>query len=147
MLLDVWDSTSLAGQERVIGRRKHSGAPIGGRNEHDPPVLDDHAVREPKIPVDAHIRLAAPQTNGGVKLLRRSYSFADGVDDAGHQDAGLVFICFQRDPRHQFVPLQRKLAGQDALNRHILHTGSAVFACPPGVQPGGFIADGLFRQT
>ena len=39
-------------------------------------------------------------TNGGVAILRRGYSFTDGLDDRlGQLDAGLFFIAFQRDPR------------------------------------------------
>lgn len=32
--------------------------------------------------------------------------------------------------------MQRALAAQDALNEYIEHTGSALFACPPGVAEG-----------
>ena len=62
---------------------------------------DGHRV----IPVDAHIRLAAPAENAGQRILRRGYSFTDGVARTlGELDAGLFFICFQRDPERQFVP-------------------------------------------
>jgi len=57
----------------------------------------------------------------------------------GQLDAGLFFLAYQRDPRRQFVPLQRRLSRTDALNEYITHTGSAVFACPPGVGPGDYI--------
>jgi deferrochelatase/peroxidase EfeB len=43
----------------------------------------------------------------------------------------------------QFVKLQTALAG-DALNEYIHHTGSAVFACPPGLRPGQHWGDALF---
>jgi deferrochelatase/peroxidase EfeB len=49
----------------------------------------------------------------------------------------LFFIAFQRDPEKQFVAIQRRLAANDALNEYILHTGSALFAVPPGVQRRG----------
>ena len=39
--------------------------------------------------------------------------------------------------------LQQALAG-DALNEYIQHTGSAVFACPPGLRPGQHWGDTLF---
>lgn len=145
ILFDVWDATSLEGQEEVIGREKLSGAPLGGQNEYDPVNLDGREGGEPTIPTDAHIRLSSPESNGGQRILRRGYSFSEPAEpDSGQIDAGLFFICFQRDPQRQFIPLQRRLSASDALNRHILHTASAIFACPPGVKPGGFIGEGLF---
>jgi len=35
------------------------------------------------IPADAHIRLAAHENNGGLRILRRGYSFTDGIDATG----------------------------------------------------------------
>ncbi|HVW34095.1 MAG TPA: deferrochelatase/peroxidase EfeB, partial [Acidimicrobiia bacterium] len=62
----------------------------------------------------------------------------------GQLDAGLFFLAYQRDPRRQFVPLQRRLA-TDALNEYIQHVGSALFAIPPGVTgPGQAIGRALF---
>jgi deferrochelatase/peroxidase EfeB len=145
ILLDVWDATSLDGQERTIGREKQSGAPLGERGEYDPVDLGAREGGQPVIPAHAHIRLSSPQRNGGQRILRRGYSYSEPPEPASGQiDAGLFFISFQRDPQRQFVPIQRQLAEADALNRHIQHTASAVFACPPGVKPGGFIGEGLF---
>lgn len=145
ILLDVWDATSLEGQERAIGREKVSGAPIGEEDEFDPVDLEARDSGEATIPTDAHIRLSSPESNDGERILRRGYSFSEPPEPgSGQIDAGLFFICFQRDPQRQFVPIQQRLAESDALNRHIQHTASAVFACPPGVKPGGFIGDALF---
>jgi deferrochelatase/peroxidase EfeB len=144
MLLDVWDETSLEGQERAIGREKVSGAPLGSTNEHDRVDLDAREAGQLVVPADAHIRLSSPEANRGTRILRRGYSFSEPLEPgSGQIDAGLFFISFQRDPE-QFVLIQRRLAASDALNRHILHTGSAVFACPPGTRRGGFIGEGLF---
>lgn len=144
MLLDVWDETSLEGQERAIGREKVSGAPLGSAQEHDPVDLNAREGTLPVIPADAHIRLSAPEANRRTRILRRGYSFSEPLEPgSGQIDAGLFFISFQRDPE-QFASIQRRLAASDALNRHILHTGSAVFACPPGTRPGGFVGEGLF---
>jgi deferrochelatase/peroxidase EfeB len=144
MLFDVWDATSLEGQERVFGREKLSGAPLGGRGEYEPVDLQSESGGEPVIPIDAHIRIASPEDNRGQRILRRGYSFSEPAETgSGQLDAGLFFICFQRDPG-QFISIQRRLSESDALNRHTLHTTGALFACPPGVQPGGFIGEGLF---
>lgn len=138
MLIESWDTDYLADQEAVIGRFKNSGAPLTGTHEFDTVRL--HAIKQgkPVIGVNAHIRLAAPDSNGGHKLLRRGYSYTDGIDsDTGLLDAGLFFIAFQQDPRTQFVPIQRKLGSHDALNEYIRHTGSALFAVPPGLTGAG----------
>jgi deferrochelatase/peroxidase EfeB len=50
------------------------------------------------LPADAHVALAHPDANGGVRILRRGYSYVDGSDGFGHLDAGLFFIAFCRDP-------------------------------------------------
>ena len=48
---------------------------------------------------------------------------------------GLFFIAFMKNPS-QFITLQQRLGTHDALNEYIKHTGSAIFACPGGWQPG-----------
>jgi deferrochelatase/peroxidase EfeB len=136
MLIEVWDRASLDDQERTIGRQKESGAPFGRPDEFD-------RVELARTPVDAHIRLAAPAENGGRRILRRGYSFTDGMDtELGQLDAGLFFVSFQNDPS-VFVEIQRRLAGVDALDEYIKHTGSALFACPPGARRGGYIGETL----
>ncbi|HEX5494602.1 MAG TPA: iron uptake transporter deferrochelatase/peroxidase subunit, partial [Mycobacteriales bacterium] len=145
MLIESWDRASLGEQERVVGRRKSTGAPLGRTREAD---RVDLTARDPDgdpvVPADAHIRLAAPAANGGERILRRGYSYTDGADPlTGELDAGLFFACFQRDPRRQFVPIQRRLGAHDAMTEYIKHTGSAVFACPPGLRPGQWWAQAL----
>jgi len=145
MNLEVWDRSPLQDQEETIGRSKYSGAPLGSEDEFDPLPLEETGMDgKPVIPADAHARLASPQENGGVQILRRGYSFTDGVDESlGELEAGLFFIAFQRDPGKQFVALQRRLGVHDALNEYIKHVGSALFAVPGGVKPGGYAGEAL----
>jgi deferrochelatase/peroxidase EfeB len=144
MLLEIWDRAALGDQERTIGRHKYTGAPLGGEAESDDLDLGAERNGIPVIPRSAHVRLASPEMNGGERILRRGYSFTDGVDERlGELDAGLFFISFQRDPK-QFESIQRRLGGFDELNEYIKHTSSAVFAIPPGAEPGGFVGEGLF---
>ena len=82
------------------------------------------------------MRLASPEANNGAQILRRGYNFTDGSDGFGHLDAGLFFIAFVRNPAESFIPMQRSLSDNDALNEYITHTGSGIFACPPGVRDG-----------
>ncbi len=145
MLIEAWDRASLGEQERVIGRAKESGAPLSGTREFDALDLAKTVDGEPAIDVAAHVRLAAPETNGGVRMLRRGYSYTDGLDPAtGQLDAGLFFIVFGNDPHRQFVPVQRRLGAHDALTEYLKHTGSGLFACPPGIERGGAWGEGLF---
>jgi deferrochelatase/peroxidase EfeB len=144
MLLEIWDRSPLADQEQTIGRHKYSGAPLGGEDEFDPVDFDGVRDGQPLIPLDAHVRLASSNANGGERILRRGYSFTDGVDESlGQLDAGLFFICFQRDPMRQFVAIQRRLGSSDALNEYIKHVGSAIFAVPPGAKRGGYVGQAL----
>jgi deferrochelatase/peroxidase EfeB len=137
MHIEVWDRTMLREQEEVIGRDKRVGAPLGQPGEFDE---IDFAARNldgtPRIPVDAHVRLAHHSNLDGVRILRRGYNFTDGSDGVGHLDAGLFFVAFMRNAHDQFVPMQRALAAADGLNEYIEHTGSALFACPPGLGAG-----------
>jgi len=147
MLIEVWDRAALEDQEKTIGRQKGSGAPLGSEAEHDPLDLQAHGADGPVIPARAHVRLAAPASNDGTRILRRGYSFTDGFDpELGQLDAGLFFISFQRDPR-AFIALQNRLGAHDALNEYIKHVGSAVFAVPGGTRPGEAVGAGLFTSV
>ncbi|MCW2777709.1 MAG: peroxidase [Frankiales bacterium] len=137
MHIETWDRTSLEEQERVTGRTKAVGAPLGMPHEHS-------AIHPDALPPTSHVALAHPSRHGGAQLLRRGYSYVDGADGLGHLDAGLFFLAYQRDPRTAFVSVQKALAQHDAMGEYVQHVGSALFAVPPGVRPGGFVGSTLF---
>jgi deferrochelatase/peroxidase EfeB len=148
MILETWDRTSLREQEGLIGRAKAEGAPLSGGEEFSPP---DFAAAgrggAPLIRPSSHVRLAHPTANGGVRMLRRGYTFTDGNDRLGRLDAGLFFVAFVRDPRTQFIPVQLSLARGDGLMEYLQHTGSGLYAVPPGVpeiNPDGSLVNGQF---
>ncbi|HEX7739350.1 MAG TPA: iron uptake transporter deferrochelatase/peroxidase subunit [Marmoricola sp.] len=148
MMIENWDTDYLADQEKVFGRFKDSGAPLTGKHEFDTPNFK--AVGKdgkPVIDTRAHIRLAAHENNHGLRILRRGYSYTDGIDPvSGYLDAGLFFIVFQKDAHKQFVVLQERLGRHDNLNEYIQHTSSALFACPPGLSgPGDWWGKELFN--
>jgi deferrochelatase/peroxidase EfeB len=147
MLLELWDRSSLGDQELAIGRNKYDGAPLGGHEETEELDLNAISAGRPQIPDRAHVRLAA-SVDPDERILRRGYSFTDGVDESlGELDAGTFFICFQRDPARQFTAIQRRLAlSADSLNKYIRHVSSAVFAIPPGARPGGYVGEGLLGR-
>jgi deferrochelatase/peroxidase EfeB len=146
MHIEIWDRTSLREQEGLIGRTKSEGAPLSGGTEFTAPDFDAQGrAGEPLIATSSHVRLAHPSHNNGVHMLRRGYNYTDGSDGLGHLDAGLFFIAFVKDPRTHYVPMQLAMARKDTLAvEYLEHTGSGLFAVPPGVQPGGFVGEQLF---
>ena len=149
MRIENWDRTTLLEQERVIGRQKGSGAPNGLTEEFEELDFDlTNDKNTPLIDTDAHVRLVSAQNLNGIEILRRGYNFTDGSDGFGHLDAGLFFIAFVRDPVKQFIPMQGEMSRKDAMNEYITHTGTAVFACPPGLRDGdssGYWGSTLFE--
>jgi deferrochelatase/peroxidase EfeB len=154
--LEHWDRMKVAFQEQTIGRHKYSGAPLGGKGEFDPLDLNaNDKDGNPVIPESAHVRLAAAASNGGAQILRRPYSYNDGVDFTAERwppwrqgmeyDAGLFFICYQRDPRIGFIKIFENMAKFDMLNQFATHTGGGLFACPGGIAKGEFIGQRLFE--
>jgi deferrochelatase/peroxidase EfeB len=154
--LEHWDRMKVAFQEQTIGRMKETGAPIGGRHESDPLDLDAvDADGNPVIAENAHARLAAPQTNEGAQILRRGYSYDNGLSFVAERwppwrqglelDAGLLFICFQRDPDAGFIRLFQKMSRFDMLNQFVTPIGGGLFAIPAGVAPGRYLAQGLLE--
>jgi deferrochelatase/peroxidase EfeB len=142
MLIEVWDRASLKDQEQTIGRTKVLGAPLAPAN-----ATDEFAAFKPNaLPSDSHVRLAHPDTNAGVKILRRGYSFTDGLESLGELDAGLFFLAYMNDPQ-SFITLQNRLGANDKLNEYIKHVGSGLWAIPPGIRPGGYVGDTLLSRA
>ena len=59
-------------------------------------------------------------------------------------DAGLLFVCYQRDPRTDFIKIFDKMARFDMLSQFVTHTGGGLFACPRGMAQGEFVGQRLF---
>ncbi len=144
MHIENWDTDRVSDQNRVFGRHKQSGAPLTGSQEFDTPnftakTADGSTVIDPT----SHIALAAFENNGGLRILRRSYNYTDGINQYGLLDAGLLFVSYQNDPAH-FETLQTKLGASDALNEYITHIGSAIFFVPPAPASGSYIGEAMF---
>ncbi|MER6350068.1 iron uptake transporter deferrochelatase/peroxidase subunit [Streptomyces sp. NPDC001595] len=146
MLLDDWEQLSVKAQEEVIGRRKSDGAPLSGGDEATEMDLEKtDAEGALVVPINAHARITRPDQNGGAAMLRRPFSFHDGIDGDGVPDAGLLFICWQADPLRGFVPVQRKLDRGDALSRFVRHEASGLFAVPGGAAEGEYVGQRLLE--
>jgi deferrochelatase/peroxidase EfeB len=158
MALEHWDRAKVSFQEQTIGRQKDTGAPLGLKGEFEPLGLDrNDADENPIIAENAHVRHANAAENGAAEILRRGYSYNDGVNFTAERwppwrqgmeyDAGLLFICYQTDPRTGFTKLFDKMAKFDMLNQFVTHTGGGLFACPGGVREGEFIGQRLFASA
>jgi deferrochelatase/peroxidase EfeB len=156
--LEHWDRMKLGFQEQTVGRGKASGAPLGGMDEFAPLDLDaTDDDGNPVIAENAHVRLASPLTNEGAQILRRGYSYDNGVSMVAERwppwrhalefDAGLLFICFQRDPRTGFIRIFDRMAKFDMLNQFVTHVGGGLFAVPGGVAAGRYLAQDLFEAV
>ncbi|MFF5800857.1 iron uptake transporter deferrochelatase/peroxidase subunit [Streptomyces albogriseolus] len=146
MLLDDWEKLSLREQEGVIGRRKADGAPLSGGDETTEMDLEKtDAKGNLVVPFNAHARITRPDQNGGAAMLRRPFSYHDGIDADGTPDAGLLFVCWQADPLRGFVPVQRKLDRGDALTPFVRHEASGLFAVPGGAAEGEYVGQALLE--
>ncbi|WP_405465035.1 iron uptake transporter deferrochelatase/peroxidase subunit [Streptomyces jietaisiensis] len=146
MLLDDWEKLSTHDQEHVIGRRKADGAPLTGGGETSAMDLEKtDSEGNLVVPLNAHARITRPDQNGGAAMLRRPFSFHDGIDEDGTPDAGLLLIAWQADPLRGFVPVQRKLDRGDALSRYIRHEASGLFAVPGGAVEGEYVGQRLLE--
>ena len=142
MLIETWDRTRLAEQDRVVGRDKAKGAPLSGGDEFTPPDFSATGpAGTPAIDARSHVRLAHPDNNGGIRILRRGYNFVDGTTDLGRLNAGLFFLSFQKSP-DSFITLQKALS-TDAMGDYLRHVGSGLWAVPPAPAAGASVGGGL----
>ena len=158
MALEHWDRMNIAFQEQTFGRKKMSGAPLGGEGEFDPIDLSKQdANGDPLMPENSHVRLAHEAALQGARVLRRSYSYNDGANVIAERwppwrqgmefDAGLIFICYQRDPRSGFIKIFEKMSRFDMMNQFVTNTGGGLFACPGGVGEDEYLGQRLFEAT
>ncbi|MGA2043397.1 MAG: Dyp-type peroxidase [Roseiarcus sp.] len=154
--LEHWDRMKVAFQEQTFGRQKLSGAPLGGKSEFDPiDLAAADADGNPIVPENSHVRLAHEAALAGARVLRRSYSYNDGANVTAERwppwrqgmefDAGLIFLCYQRDLRGGFIRIFEKMSRFDMMNQFVTNTGGGHFAVPRGAAEGEFIGQRLFE--
>ena len=145
MNLETWDILDRKSKENTIGRTLANGAPLGGKNETD--FLDLNARGENgfhTIPDFAHVR-RAQSAEGSLPLFRKPYNYLEELPDQSTR-AGLVWLAYAHNAEKQYVPIQRKLAEFDLLNKWTTPIASAIFAIPRGrVKVSDPLCGGLFN--
>ena len=145
MLIETWDRVRLSEQDRIIGRDEGRGrTALRRRRVHRARLpRETDAAGAPKIPVDSHVRLAHPDFNDGIRILRRGYNFVDGNNDLGRLDAGLFFLSYQRAPSSS-SRVQRSLSTDAHERVHPPRAVGALGRFRRAPTAGSYVGAGLF---
>ena len=129
--------------QRIFRRAyNYDGAPSAGSVSESGLIFACYQADVDKQFVPIQQRLDESQ-----RIFRRAYNYDAAPSGGSVSESGLIFASYQADVDKQFVPIQQRLDELDLLNTWTMPIGSAVFAIPPGCQPGGFVGDGLFTGS
>jgi deferrochelatase/peroxidase EfeB len=145
MHVEFWDRVGLHEQEEMIGRKRDTGAPLGGEGEYENPRYDLDPKGE-RIGLEAHIRLANPRQPKTIdqRILRRAWNYSEGFDDDGQLDVGLLFVGFNQDIQRQFVAIQERLKEEPMVDYITPEGGGYFFAPPASRDERDWVGSGLF---
>jgi deferrochelatase/peroxidase EfeB len=145
MHVEFWDRVGLHEQEEMIGRKRDSGAPLGGEGEYENPRFDLDPEGE-RIALDAHIRLANPREPKTIdqRILRRAWNYSEGFDADGQLNVGLLFVAFNQDIQRQFAAIQERL-NEEPMVDYITPEGGGYFFAPAAARHSSdWVGSGLF---
>ncbi|HTT95678.1 MAG TPA: Dyp-type peroxidase [Solirubrobacterales bacterium] len=145
MHVEFWDRVGLHEQEEMIGRKRDTGAPLGGTEEFENPRFDLDPKGE-RIALDAHIRLANPRRPATIdqRILRRAWNYSEGFDSDAQLNVGLLFVAFNQDIGRQFVAIQERL-NEEPMVDYVTPEGGGYFFAPAAARhPGDWVGSGLF---
>ncbi len=140
ILVEFWSTAALVRQEQIIGRHRDSGAPLGQAGEGEEPAFASNPDDQ-TVPIQSHIRRGNPRTPGTGRILRRGFSYLNGVD-AGVMDQGLLFLSYQRALTSGFLEVQSRLEGEP-MEDYIKPVGGGLFFIPPGPGSDGWLGQSL----
>lgn len=143
--MEAWDNDRISDQEKLIGRRKDSGAPLSSPDgdeftipDFDAKDADGNYLIDPNshVAITSDIRL-------GFKIFRRAYNYWDGLNTHGMQDIGFLNIAYTNDP-DKFFRLRDDMGKYDALNEYYYDIDSALYAVPQSPAEGSYIGKEFF---
>lgn len=141
ILVEFWSTAALVRQEQIVGRHRDSGAPLGQAGEGEEPTFASDP-QDQTVPLQSHVRRGNPRTPGTGRILRRGFSYLNGVD-AGVMDQGLLFLSYQRALTTGFLEVQSRLEGEP-MEDYIKPVGGGLFFIPPGPGSDGWLGESLF---
>ena len=147
MTIETWDRQPLREQERIDRADQGRGRAAVRRQRVQPSPTSRMKGRgdEPLIATDAHVRTGAPgqqrrrpDAAARLQLRRRQQR----PRPAGRRP---VLPRLRRATRGRTSSRCRPgSASNDGLSEYVQHTGSALFAVPPGIAPGEYVGQSLF---
>ena len=140
LALDVarFSALDVSRQEAIIGRRRHTGAPLSGSSIDDPIDLQARSLDGTLlVPERAHVRAANPTLLQSPLMFRRSYEVVDvSLESAARhrRHALMLFVSYQRSI-DTFTATQRRLDVADDLMSFARPIASASMLIPAVVHP------------
>ena len=119
----------------MFGRRRDNGAPLDANGEFDRPQLCRGPVGRgsSRWTPTSGWQIRGPRQTADSRILRRAYNYDRGTDAVGDLDMGLIFTCYQQNPKRQFEAVQERLVGEPLVD-YISPFGGGYFFALPGVQ-------------
>ena len=139
MQVEFWDRTRLNEQEVIFGRKRDSGAPLGGTAESQDPSAFE------AFDLESHIGRANPRDGLAKPILRRGFSYSSGFDGNSQLDQGLIFVSYQRSLEEGFIAAQRRLDGE-VLEEYVRPIHGGLFFVPPPPPKGEYLGQQLIEM-
>ena len=147
VLIEPWDNMRISEQERLIGRRKDTSAPLSDPDGDEQTPCDFDAKDEDGnylIDPNAHVAITA-DSRLGFKVLRRGQNYWNGLRENGTQNAGFVNLIYANDPNHIWE-LRDDMGKYDILNEYYYDIKSGTYAVPQSPKKGSYIGKEFFED-
>lgn len=146
IIMAPWENMRISEQERLIGRRKDTGAPLSNP-DGDEFTLPDLTAKDDNgnylIDPNSHVAVTSDQRHG-FKILRRAFNYWEGLTDHGDQNCGFLNMSFVNDP-YNYWKLRDDMGKYDILNEYYYDDRSGLYAVPQSPATGHYIGQEFFE--